>query len=202
MDRDNMSTALKGLSSFHLRPQTDMHCAIAVIYDDTATRERALWLCHHLVREFWAEIDFQFSWWRFRYLNDPEIARAAAQAAIKADVLIFSAREAEDLPGEVRDWVDAWLPHKRGRPSVLLGMVGDQGASPGALSPLGTCLHEIAQRGGMDYLAPPHHESLLTTPGSLRKFQDRAEQMTQVLDEILHHVGPPPSPLAHWGINE
>ena len=56
-------------------------CRVAMFYDDTAARDRAVTLSHHLVDHFWHELDFAFSWWRFRYLADPVVAETASVAA-------------------------------------------------------------------------------------------------------------------------
>jgi hypothetical protein len=197
-----MSTALNSLSNFRLRPQVETQCSVTVVYQDTPARERAIWLCHHLVREFWAEIDFKFSWWRFKYLAEPEIAAAAARAAGDSDMIIVASRGVEDVPREVREWFESWTSsHTSGDAALVLltdsGVDAELGRSPTA-----SFLKAVADRAGMDCLLPLRHPSTLLAQDQVRQMHDRATQVTEVLDEILHHYGPPPSLSSHWGLNE
>jgi hypothetical protein len=196
-----MRTAREDLSEFRLQPTTVDPWSVTVVYEDTGARERALRLCHHLVQGFKNEIEFIFNWWRFRYLEDPEIAQAAAQAAAQADILLFSATSHEELPEEVRNWTDLWVPLRTSGDGVLLVLAGDEGTELSA-SPLFRFLRNLAVKASMDCL-PREQDELWTSPSaSVRSIQNRAAQGTRILDDILRHTPPVPSPPSHWGINE
>jgi hypothetical protein len=196
-----MSTALSSLTNFRLHPEVETHCAITVVYQDTPARERAIWLCHHLVREFWAEIDFKFSWWRFKYLAEPGIAEAAMEAASSSDMIIVSTDASSALPPEVRGWFGSWTSTRLVRDAALVVLTNSKSELEFSRSPSAAFLREAADRAGMDCLVPLGQATPFVPRASVRPLGDRATQVTEVLDEILRHVGPPPA-LRHWGLNE
>ncbi len=60
-----------------------------VAYEDSTTRDRALQVCDRLVQKFWRDVEFDFTWWRFDFLRDGEIAIAAANAATQSDLILL-----------------------------------------------------------------------------------------------------------------
>jgi hypothetical protein len=196
-----MSTALTSLANFHLRPEVETHCSVTVIYQDTPARERAIWLCHHLVRQFWAEIDFKFSWWRFKYLAQPDIAEAASEAAGNSDMVIVSLGVTDDLSLEVRNWFTSWTSSRGVRDAAMVVLMPSKSEAEADRSPAAFFLREVARRAGMDCLLPLRHAGPQLAQEQVRLIHDRATHVTEVLDEILHHFGPPPA-LGHWGLNE
>ena len=125
----------------------------AVVYEDTASRDRALRLCDDLVRNLWNDFDFDFSWWRFDYLEDPAIARLAAESALWSDITMFSSGSVSDLPVPVRKWVDDWSHRRLADAAVLVALVG-AGANPGD-TPVHFYLRQKAAQAHMDFLPPP-----------------------------------------------
>jgi hypothetical protein len=197
-----MSTVPDSFANFRLRPEVETQCSITVVYQDTPARERAIWLCHHLVREFWAEIDFRFSWWRFKYLAEPEIAGAAADAARESDMIIVSARVADALPSEVSDWFESWTASRESRDAALVVLTDSKSEAEISRSPSASYLQDVANRAGVDYLLPLRYPAAFRAQDQVRPLHDRATHVTEVLDEILHHFGPPPTISTHWGLNE
>ena len=198
-----MSTALTQFPpNASLHPDVESQCSVAVIYNDTPSRERAIWLCHHLVREFWAEIDFKFTWWRFKYFAEMEIAEAAAEAAVESDMIVVSARAAEAMPQEIKGWFESWVFSRQKRDAALVVLTDSQSEADVSYSPTATFLREIAHRAGMECLLPLRHSAPFLARDQVRHLHDRANQVTEVLDQILHRFGPPPNLPSHWGINE
>jgi hypothetical protein len=178
------------------------HWSVTVVYEDTWARDRAQSLCQHLVQGFEADIDFAFNWWRFRYLADPNIARAAAQAAARADILLFSATNRDDLPDEVRRWTELWIPMRVSGEGVLLVLTEDAEDAELMASPLYLFLRNLASRASMDFLPRVSDEPWAPPPNDIRLIQSRATQGTRILDDILRQTPPAPVPPSHWGINE
>ncbi len=206
-----MTLASKNLSSLPATADNGSRCHVAVLYENTSARERAVWLSHDLVEKFWTDIDFDFSWWRFRYLGDPTIAEQAAEAACEADILIFSAGADSQVPSELRIWLDRWLHHLGDNSPVLVPLVDPATVETLSNSPLVALLQDAAGNLGLECLLPTQlRDSFL--PPQLRDsylfsepmvgLQNRARQVTQVLDDILNTLGRPPTPPPHWGINE
>jgi hypothetical protein len=197
-----MKTASESPFEFQFHPEAQDQCSVTVAYEDTEARQRALCLCHHLVRGFWAEIDFDFTWWRFRYLQDPHIMQAAAQATVEAHVVVFSTSSQDEPSPEIRSWIDLWVPQRTAGEGVLLVLTNHDDDAQLAASPIYAYLLSVAQRAQMDCLPRlPVHP--WTPPHSLEQIQSRATGTSDVLNGILRqgdsssHGFP-----SHWGINE
>ena len=87
----------------------DTHwCSVVVVYEDSASRDVAIRVCKNLERTFEHEVRFDCSWWRFKYLADPEISQLATQAALEANLILVAIDLADDLPMEVTAWFEQW----------------------------------------------------------------------------------------------
>lgn len=197
-----MRTAHNEISKIQVHSVKEDPWTVTVVYEDTGSRERALSLCHHLAQGFRAEIDFNFTWWRFRYLEDTDIAQAAAQAAAASDILLFSASSQHELPEHVQNWTELWLPLRTRADGVLLVLTEDSDGTELSGSPIFRFLRNVARRASMDCLPRLPDDPWTTPPPSVYEVQNRAVQGTRILDDILRHAPPVPQPPTHWGINE
>lgn len=127
-------------------------CRIIVAYEDNSTRERAMTLLGHLTKRFDQEIGFEVTWWKFRYLQDPEISLVARQYAASADIVIF----ASDLPGlfplSIMNWIESWTEKRSKDGGVLVPLIGSQHIPAELYSTKRFYLKHIADRAGLDYL--------------------------------------------------
>ena len=124
-------------------------CRMAIVYDDESARERAMHLCDRLATQFRKDPQFDFSWWNIRYLKDPQVSELAAQVAARADLLLFSSSRAEP-PAELKKWIKAWLPRRRGHGGALVTWVNR--SAQAVATQLELYLKDVAQEGEMDYL--------------------------------------------------
>src|SRR5258706_8991321 len=83
-------------------------CRVVVIYEDLPSRDLAIQICDNLQHVFIRDMEFDFTWWRLKYLGDSEIARQAAQAAIDADLILLALRSVEDSSTQVIAWFEQW----------------------------------------------------------------------------------------------
>jgi hypothetical protein len=145
-----------------------------------------------LIRKFKGDLDFQFDWWRFKYLADPGIAMEAAQKATQAD-LILLAPQSHDLPVYVQGWFEGWLPNRVASDGALvLVQPSPKGASRSL--PMRAYLRLTAKRANLDYLRLDSSVSAAGVPdkgAGLSLFQPD-------LSELLTDEDRP----MHWGINE
>src|SRR5207253_10842362 len=81
--------------------------SVVVLYEDRATRDRVLEVSRHMATQVGDEIQLKFSWWRFDFLQDPELAQQAANAASVADMLLVSAHPGRGLPMEFTQWIES-----------------------------------------------------------------------------------------------
>lgn len=164
---------------------------VVVLYDDTATRQRAMEVCDLLARRFWSEVELKFHWWRTDFLEDAGMAATAADNSRNADFVVVCVVPDGDLSPEVKRWFEAWTTRREGREGALIDLIAGSGTSSLAAHHKKLFLREVAHRAGMDYLTsfPPVINRSL--PDSCESATQRATQMTSVLDGILHHSPPP-----------
>jgi len=122
-----------------------------VIYEDVSTRDAAVRLCDALAEKFRRELDFDITWWRFKYLSDAEIGWQAAQAAMEADFIVVSVHRTEDLPLEVKAWFERWLSNRHISEGalVVLQTPVEAASVAGDSDPY---LRLVALRANLDYL--------------------------------------------------
>src|SRR5438128_2610786 len=168
--------------------------SIVVIYEDTATRERAVRACDHLVKQFWTEGELDVNWWSCAMLEEAVLARQSVEKAVQADLIILSLRQDRELASSVSEWIEGWLPRRGDREGALVDLTGQDAEAGGAAAERHIYLRHAAHRGGMDYLTREPETISWAMPDSLESVTARADRVTSVLDEILHTQPPPPSP--------
>ena len=184
-------------SSDPLAKKADSFSAV-VLYEDHATRDHAMEICDRLVHKFWADVEFEFSWWRFDFLNDSALADDAVRLAARSELILLAAHAGRELPPPVMSWIEGWLPIREPGFGALVAMIGTEADRLKGLSPIHVYLREAAQRANMDYLPQVIDGPLGKFDASIETISKRAEKVTTLLDNILHR---PPTPL-RWGINE
>jgi hypothetical protein len=167
---------------------------VAVLYENTEAREAAVAFCDRLVERFWAQVGFDIGWWSFELLAEPGAAGEAAEKAADANLVVFASQFETGLPWSLRAWNETWLARRGEREGTLVELAisaavpnRDSAAKP-------AYLRQLAHRGGMDYLTHIPQDLLQPIPESPESCSQRAEQMTSLLDEILHQL-PPPAPV-------
>jgi hypothetical protein len=169
-------------------------CQVVVVYEDTSCRTGAMLVCNRLVQEFWTEIEFKFSWWRFDYLRDSLLAASAARAACKADLILVSAHSNRPFPGPLVQWIESWTSRRTGN-GALMGLFWANNGQADAASPKQIYLRQIARRAGMEFLPTlPRHLPMLALS---RPFQNGSPDSPMFVDDYLTR---PPAP--EGGIND
>jgi len=168
---------------------------VVVVYDDAATRQRAMEVCDHLAKRFWAEVELKFHWWRTDFLEDAGMAATAAENSRNADFIVVCILPDGELSPVFQQWFEGWIAGREGREGALIDLTATTGPSPFAAQRKKVFLRDVAHRAGMDYLThfPPVINRSL--PDSFETATLRATQMTTVLDGILHHAPPPQTEL-------
>lgn len=162
---------------------------VVIAYDDAAAGKRAMRTMGNLTKGLADEIKLQPLPWRFDLLADTDWFRVAASDAVNADILIIATSSAKPLPDAVGRWVEDAISQKRGTSAAVVALFGPE-ENPDELG--SSRLHGIqtaAERAGLDFFAPgPRHE----LDGDIARIHQRAEMVTPLLDEILHHQQPAP----------
>jgi len=198
-----MAAAFRYSFLFHppddpFRSEAETVCSVVVVYEDAATRDRAMGVCEHLVHAFRGQIEFDVGWWKFRYLLDPELAQAATRDAADADMIIVSAHADAELTTAVKDWMETWAAHRADREGALVALVEAGSSRARNAPPLEFYLRALARRARMDFLAPVDQGRSQMGPFSLAPVHLHASPGTPILRGLPHDPKPPP----HWGLNE
>lgn len=165
-------------------------CTVVVIYDDSASRTRALQACDYLLRQEWENVELDFHWWRTDFLSDPHMGRAAARHAIASDIVIVCSREGNGIPPILGAWFESWIDGRKNHEGAMI----DLGATRTATRPAHRLtLQAIAQRGGFDYLTATPEQ-----PGS--DFLKSAPPMSS--PTRMDDRPAPSHPPSHYGLNE
>ena len=177
-------------------------CCVAMFYDNTAARERAVRLSHHLAEHFWQDLDFSFSWWRLRYLEDPGIAETAAMAAVGADILVFSVLAASSPEAYVLRWLNAWVPQRNEESGVIVPLLHPATADALSDSDWMVEIEEVARQTGLDCLLPSalRRSPLLGEP--MRQVQVRTRHVGGILGGIIEETRRGDQRPPSWGLNE
>jgi hypothetical protein len=167
--------------------------SVVVVYEDAATRGRAVSFCDQLVSRFWAGFAFELAWWAFAQLEEAITAKEAAEKAARADLLVFAANPEGDFPQTVKAWVEAWLSQRGEREGLLVGLLEPVAGTTGWEGPKHHYLRKAAHHGALDYLTEVPQDISHSFPDSLDSYTERADQITHLLDNILHQQTPPPA---------
>ena len=181
------------IDEYTMPSETKADWSVAVVYEDSAARERAVDFCDQLVQRFWGRFEFEVNWWSFQALQEHGMALDAADKAARANLVVLSSLGPQDLPARVKTWIESWLSRRGDLEGILAGLIepADAVGSPEAGKHL--YLRQVAHRAGMDYLTQVPQDISRSIPDSPECYSLRAAQVSTVLDEILHHRAPPPA---------
>jgi hypothetical protein len=171
---------------------------LVVVYEDRATRSRALHLYDYLAQQLLDDHDFQCSWWKCDLLRDAALFEQATNAAADANMIIISVRATADLSAAVKRWIEQWVPRRTTRKSALAALFGADKSKPADVSPAHAYLQRVARLGHMDFFA---HTFDLDSPRlgfDPQRLLERERRITPVMQEILRYQ----PPVSRWGINE
>jgi hypothetical protein len=169
--------------------------SVLVVYEDTAASERASRFCDQLVNRFWAGFEFDLSWCPFAQLEDADAAKTAAEKAARADLIVFAGNPEGDFSRPVKAWTETWLSQRGEREGILVGLLGSAGNAGGLEGQKHHYLRNAAHHAALDYLTEVPQDISHPFPDSIDSYTERADQVTHLLDTILHQQAPPPGPL-------
>ena len=156
---------------------------VVIVFESPSIREHAVKFCEELTRcgEY---STMEVDWWPFHLLGQPAPSADAAQKAAEADIVVFAMHSSGDLPDEIKRWIEHWLNKRGEREGALVGLLSRE--EPHEMASFRQIyLRHAARRAGMDYLSHTPPTDNRAIPDSLDSFNERAGQMTSVLDGIL-----------------
>jgi hypothetical protein len=166
---------------------------IVIAYENFAAGIRAKKMLERLASELQPDFQINSDVWEFEMLGHRRLREQAATEASEADMIVVSARGDAELPAHVKNWVDGWLPQRRGGLTALVALLDLEEKSSSAQS---TCayLRQVAGKGRMDFFC---------------KAGDWEHRDSEYTVEIVHPQSNPPGrvpafpeDIRYWGINE
>ena len=135
---------------------------VVIAYEDFTAGKRALDACKLLVAHLGADVQFRSGMWKFDLLRNARLNEIAIGDAVDADLIIVATGENPELPAEVKEWVGAWAPRKRGQTAALVALVdfpADEMSSPDVerASLVHAWLKQAAATAGIDFLPQAVH---------------------------------------------
>lgn len=159
-------------------------CQLVVVYEDAAAHDLAMEVCTRVVARFEPELQFTFSFWQFKDLDNPASAHWVAEAMVRADIVLFSL-QGHDLSPETIHWLDSGIPARTKASGALAVMVTERGGTDPVVEALLSRMESAARRWHMDFLP------LLLAP------RTPADPLPALLPETQMEPGS-----THWGLNE
>jgi hypothetical protein len=92
-----------------------------VAYEDLPTASRANSFCQRLSRDLGGNCQIAKNMWLLNELRAPPLRHIAADEASRAHLVIISVHHGDNLPEEVKTWIDLWVRQKGGKPIVVSG---------------------------------------------------------------------------------
>lgn len=170
--------------------------SIAVIYEDLMTREFAIATHQHL-KPTLAEFDFECTWWKMDFFHHLGFADMAAEAAAKADIILFSIHAKTDLQ-LIKAWVERWFHRHAKNQGALVALIEAKDEQTMLRSPVRSFLRHVADEIGMDFFGHWVAGRAKTCncgtvcDCSLENINVRANTITPLLQEMLSRIGEHP----------
>ena len=169
--------------------KTEQAISVVMVYQDPLTRNWAAELWDRVGQLVGQEGVCRQSW-KISDLTDARIFTDAVQAAALADVLVVSIRDSGDLPGNLTDWSDAWMPRRAGRAGALVALIGVPPHPDTQSGRAHAYLETVARRTGLDFL--PRERKL---PEGSPAVSTRCEGSLASSLTMHWHRGAPAAPL-------
>lgn len=125
---------------------------VAIIYEDRAAGQRAIGAFRCLNEHLENDFELRNNLWSFELLRIPKIRDLASRDMASADMIIVSAHGHEDLPTEIRTWMQKCLPRKKSHGGALVALF-DSADENVSISPALLFLKEIADRARLDFFS-------------------------------------------------
>jgi hypothetical protein len=125
---------------------------IFVAYDSDLSRDRARQIEEELGRRLGRSFTFSISAWKLKSLWHPKMLRMAIEAAVNAEIIVFSLLSGGDMPQAVKNWLEKGLVNTPANRVCLLALLETGGALMPRLSPAEVYLSNLSSRIGVDCL--------------------------------------------------
>jgi len=126
---------------------------ILTVGEDFAAVMRAQELSRQLAVDLEPDFALSSDAWKFETLDNLRLGTEAAKAAAEADMIIIAASGEYELPAQVKNWFERWLPLKRKGVTALVALRDDHDQTFYENSPLCAYLRWVARKWGLDFFS-------------------------------------------------
>lgn len=167
---------------------------VVIAYEDLETGKRAMKTYDYLVEHLGDQCLFANQMWKFDVLSVSKLRDIAAKDAAAADIIMIAAHEGNQLPREVKAWIELWLSYKT-HASALVGLFGTESVD----NPVRDYLAGVAKRAKIEFFCQPG-----LWPGRSEKHNsmDLARNRNEKTLSVLATIVKEQPMVSHWGINE
>ena len=166
--------------------------SVLALYENAEARQFAVQFCDCLVQRFWGDYGFDLSWCDWAALEHPGSANAAARKVGEADLIIIAPSPGATIPWELRNWLESVLHDRGEREGVLVGLPAPGAEFSAEAAATQLYLRKLAHNVGMDFLTAVPESMPTRATESSEAYNQRATQVTSVLDSILRYCPVPP----------
>lgn len=192
-----MEKCLEGLIACEPSSEDDPAFKVVIVYQDFQCGLRAMQLYERLTKQFATDARFQLDLWKSDILGLPTIADSSSDAAVAADLVIFSLTGGSEVPSRLKNWIEKWVDRKS-HEAALVALLGQAVLTADEPSSARDYLCNVAKRGRMKFIADSSEEPQdLTTP-LISTAREPAVRQGAFLDQMTYQR----NAYAHWGLNE
>ena len=124
---------------------------VVVAYDEFAAGVCAKGFFDSLACAYGNLFQFRCQLWKFDVLGLSHLLEAAARDAAGADMVVFAIRESQQLPADVRRWINRWLPFKQADSSAFVLLLGGESGHAGSSTGARATLRELAEGASLRF---------------------------------------------------
>jgi hypothetical protein len=171
---------------------------VVLAYDEYSDGIRAKEFFEALAHDHGKLFQFSCHLWKFELLREPRLFNVASRDASRADMVVLAIHQSQELPAEVRRWIERWLPSKQADSCALVVLLGDQPEPTVSATTCRATLRQLAEGANLQFFCKE-----IDWPAMDAHFAVKITR-PQLREEPLQHA-PLPSPYAgqpRWGLNE
>ena len=179
--------------------ETEPPFSVVVVYEDLEAGKHAQSVCDFLRKHLDNDCRFLNQMWKFDALAIPSLREMAAREAELADLILVSSHGTDELPADVKAWID-WL-EGRGAAFAMVALF-DRSNEKGAWArATQEYLARAARRGQMEFFAQPD----IWPDGNQTVFQLARPAGRDLRDDASLYIAAVPTRntnVRYWGLNE
>lgn len=155
-----------------------------ILYDQITAGRLAIQTLTNIEEESGNALEFQPFPWSSALLADEEWRGQASVDAVGADILVIAAGVANQLPSAVLRWFESIIARKQGVPAAVIVLLSHSAVSNCSVPAWLETIRHATYQAGLDFFMPINECGVDSMVAGIRH---RAESITPLLDEILHH---------------